>query len=137
MTPVTLQEVAPTGAAPELAGPGELVLTTKTSKFSKQASWRTVRADGLVDHIAGFSPVDLAEGRVGLWVKAHTRTSGGRVVVPPGRLCTDNGAMIAWAGAERLAAGLVDGLDAQARARWPLDGRAEPKLGSGQAGAKA
>lgn len=63
--------------------------------------------------------------------------AGGRVVVPPGRLCTDNGAMIAWAGAERLAAGLVDGLDAQARARWPLDGRAEPKLGSGQAGAKA
>ena len=62
---------------------------------------------------------------------------GGRVVVPPGRLCTDNGAMIAWAGAERLAAGLVDGLDAQARARWPLDGEAAPKLGSGQLGAKA
>lgn len=62
---------------------------------------------------------------------------GGRVVVPPGKLCTDNGAMIAWAGAERLAAGLVDGLDAQARARWPLDADAAPKLGSGQLGAKA
>lgn len=62
---------------------------------------------------------------------------GGRVVVPPGELCTDNGAMIAWAGAERLAAGLVDGLDAQARARWPLDPDAAPKLGSGQLGAKA
>lgn len=62
---------------------------------------------------------------------------GARVVVPPGRLCTDNGAMIAWAGAEHLAAGLVDGLDAPARARWPLDADAAPKLGSGQLGAKA
>lgn len=62
---------------------------------------------------------------------------GGRLVVPPGKLCTDNGAMIAWAGAERLAAGLVDGLDAAARARWPLDPDATPKLGGGQHGAKA
>ena len=63
--------------------------------------------------------------------------AGARVVVPPPRLCTDNGAMIAWAGAERLAAGLVDGLDAEARARWPLDADAAPKLGSGHLGAKA
>ncbi|TBW36317.1 tRNA (adenosine(37)-N6)-threonylcarbamoyltransferase complex transferase subunit TsaD [Siculibacillus lacustris] len=62
---------------------------------------------------------------------------GGRLVIPPPKLCTDNGAMIAWAGAERLAAGLVDGLEVQARARWPLDGDAAPKLGSGQWGAKA
>ena len=62
---------------------------------------------------------------------------GGRVVVPPGRLCTDNGAMIAWAGAERFAAGFADGMDAQARPRWPLDPGAEPRLGSGKSGAKA
>lgn len=62
---------------------------------------------------------------------------GGRVVVPPGRLCTDNGAMIAWAGAERLAAGCEDGMNAQARPRWPLDETAAPRLGSGQWGAKA
>lgn len=66
-----------------------------------------------------------------------TAESGARLVVPPARLCTDNGVMIAWAGAERLAAGLVDGLDAPARARWPLDAAAAPKLGSGQHGAKA
>ena len=43
-----------------------------------------------------------------------------RLVAPPARLCADNGVMIAWAGAERLALGLSDPLDAPARARWPL-----------------
>jgi N6-L-threonylcarbamoyladenine synthase len=42
------------------------------------------------------------------------------LVVPPAELCTDNGAMIAWAGIERLALGLTDGLDAAPLARWPL-----------------
>jgi N6-L-threonylcarbamoyladenine synthase len=43
------------------------------------------------------------------------------LVAPPPDLCTDNGAMIAWAGAERLALGMVDTLDAAPKARWPLD----------------
>jgi N6-L-threonylcarbamoyladenine synthase len=51
--------------------------------------------------------------------------------VPPTWLCTDNAAMIAWAGAERLAAGLTDDLDAPARARWPLDASAEKVRGAG------
>jgi N6-L-threonylcarbamoyladenine synthase len=42
------------------------------------------------------------------------------LVAPPPALCTDNGAMIAWAGAERLALGLTDALDISPRARWPL-----------------
>jgi len=42
------------------------------------------------------------------------------LVVPPPALCTDNGAMIAWAGAERLALGLTDTLDTPPHARWPL-----------------
>jgi N6-L-threonylcarbamoyladenine synthase len=60
-----------------------------------------------------------------------------RLHVPPPQLCTDNGAMVAWAGAERLALGLTDGLDFEARARWPLDARATPALGGGRHGAKA
>ena len=46
--------------------------------------------------------------------------AGTTLVVPPAELCTDNGVMIAWAGAERLALGLVDSLDVAAHARWPL-----------------
>jgi N6-L-threonylcarbamoyladenine synthase len=45
---------------------------------------------------------------------------GTLLVAPPAALCTDNGAMIAWAGAERLALGLVDTLDTPPHARWPL-----------------
>ncbi|HEY9010815.1 MAG TPA: tRNA (adenosine(37)-N6)-threonylcarbamoyltransferase complex transferase subunit TsaD, partial [Devosia sp.] len=46
---------------------------------------------------------------------------GARLVIPPAQLCTDNGAMVAWAGAERLALGADDPLDFSAKARWPLD----------------
>ena len=52
-------------------------------------------------------------------------------VAPPLWLCTDNAAMIGWAGALRFEAGLVDTLDAPARARWPLDPDAERVRGAG------
>ena len=58
-------------------------------------------------------------------------------VAPPLRLCTDNAAMIAWAGIERLRAGLSPATDFVARPRWPLDDRAPALLGSGKKGAKA
>jgi len=48
------------------------------------------------------------------------------LVVPPPALCTDNAAMIAWAGAERLARGLCDTLDTAPLARWPLDQVVKP-----------
>ncbi|WP_400084427.1 tRNA (adenosine(37)-N6)-threonylcarbamoyltransferase complex transferase subunit TsaD [Yoonia sp. R78084] len=58
-------------------------------------------------------------------------------VAPPLRLCTDNAAMIAYAGLERMQAGEQDDLTLSARPRWPLDKRAAPMLGSGKKGAKA
>ncbi len=51
--------------------------------------------------------------------------AGIRLVAPPPALCTDNGAMIAWAGIERLRRGMIDTLDAPARPRWPLDMKLE------------
>ena len=58
-------------------------------------------------------------------------SEGRKFSVPPGWLCTDNAAMIAWAGAERFALGLTDELDTPARARWPLDPAAEKVRGAG------
>jgi N6-L-threonylcarbamoyladenine synthase len=93
-------------------------------------------------HRAGHMPLVIAGG-----VAANTylrerldalcRERNTHLVAPPVRLCTDNGAMIAWAGVERLELGLTDDLDASARARWPLDQTAQPRLGAGQKGAKA
>ena len=51
--------------------------------------------------------------------------AGVRLIAPPLRLCTDNAAMIAWAGIERLRLGLSDGLDFAPRPRWPLDATAD------------
>jgi N6-L-threonylcarbamoyladenine synthase len=51
--------------------------------------------------------------------------NGMAFVAPPLALCTDNAAMVAWAGVERLQLGLSDGLDAPARPRWPLDAAPE------------
>ena len=68
--------------------------------------------------------------------------AGAVLIAPPLRHCTDNAAMIALAGAERLAAGLVgdNGLSVSARPRWPLDetsARDNPVFGGGKRGAKA
>jgi len=64
---------------------------------------------------------------------------GVSLVAPPLELCTDNGAMIAWAGLERWRAGqaVPDAAAFAPRARWPLDERAPPLIGAGKRGAKA
>ena len=63
--------------------------------------------------------------------------AGVRFLAPPLPLCTDNAAMIAWAGIERFRLGHRDGMDLAARPRWPLDQSAAPMLGAGKRGAKA
>ena len=72
-----------------------------------------------------------ANGAIRLALADLAAREGRGFSVPPAWLCTDNAAMIAWAGAERLAVGLTDPLDAPARARWPLDEGAEKVRGAG------
>jgi N6-L-threonylcarbamoyladenine synthase len=58
-------------------------------------------------------------------------------IAPPLALCTDNAAMIAFAGIERMRLGLIDDMSLSARPRWPLDTAAPALIGSGKRGAKA
>ncbi len=99
---------------------------------------KTARA--LRDHPV---PVLAVAGGVAANTEIRTRLEalcdqlGVRFLAPPLRLCTDNAAMIAWAGIERFRQGAQDDMMLSARPRWPLDQTAAPMLGSGKKGAKA
>ena len=107
------------------------------------ASFQAAAVDCLVDRteraLADAGPVTAlvvaggvaANGLVRARLMALASARDLPFAVPPGWLCTDNAAMIAWAGCERFALGLVDGLDVPARPRWPLDPDAEPARGAG------
>ncbi|TPG41212.1 tRNA (adenosine(37)-N6)-threonylcarbamoyltransferase complex transferase subunit TsaD [Sphingomonas koreensis] len=94
---------------------------------------RTTRAIAAADGATALVVAGgvAANGAVRAALADLAAASGLRFVAPPLWLCTDNAAMIAWAGAERFAAGLTDPLDVSARARWPLDPAAEPARGAG------
>jgi len=81
-----------------------------------------------------------ANGAVREALRKNCADNGFSFDAPPLAYCTDNAAMIALAGAERLAAGISDDLDAVARPRWPLDEAAalsNPSNSFGRKGAKA
>jgi len=107
---------------------------------------RTARAMTLVEAEAGMAEsVDGLSSGVALVVaggvaaNAALRTAlgalcaarGFRFVAPPMPLCTDNAAMVAWAGLERLRLGISDPLDFRPRPRWPLDPTAPRRVGAG------
>lgn len=103
---------------------------------------RTGHALSALDRGQGPPPLVLAGGvAANRYLRRRLeevgRTLGAQVILPPPRLCSDNAVMVAWAGIEALATGASGDLEARARPRWPLDPKAEPRLGSGQLGAKA
>jgi N6-L-threonylcarbamoyladenine synthase len=119
----------------DLAASFQAVMVDILTARAAMAMAMTPDLDHLV--VAGGVAANTAIRRA---LEALTAEHGWRYSAPPIRYCTDNGAMIALAGAERLAAGLTDGLDAPARPRWPLDeaaARDRPTHNPGRKGAKA
>jgi tRNA N6-adenosine threonylcarbamoyltransferase len=127
----------------------ELVPLTDAAVADLCASFQTAAMDAVADRV-GRAMV-IAEERLGADAPRRLVVAGGVAAnqvlrsrldelvaardytlhVPPVGLCTDNAAMIAWAGAERLAIGSVDDFSAPARPRWPLDGQAPAAVGAG------
>ncbi|KQT52718.1 tRNA threonylcarbamoyl adenosine modification protein TsaD [Aureimonas sp. Leaf454] len=91
----------------------------------------------LVDPVLAVAGGVAANRSIRAELETACAKAGTRLVAPPLKLCTDNAAMIAHAGLERLEAGRLDALSAPVRPRWPLDERAEPLVGFGRRGAKA
>ena len=115
-------EIDPNDAAAvaDLAASVELAicdcLVDRTSRALRWFRSRCPRGTALV--AAGGV---AANARLRTRLAALAEDAGLTFVAPPPALCTDNGAMIAWAGLERLRRGLTDALDAPVRPRWPLD----------------
>lgn len=106
------------------------------------ANHLTSRVDRALQHTNNCNHFVVAGG---VAANQHIRTQlqnlcnnhGYSFHAPPLEFCTDNGAMIALVGAERLARGMIDSLDAPARPRWPLDANATATHIAGKKGAKA
>lgn len=96
------------------------VALKKFASAYKQANPSLVVSGGVAANIAIRTALtDLAQ------------KTGARLYAPPVNLCSDNAAMVAWAGIERLRKNMTDPLDTKARPRWPLDPSAEPRHGAG------
>jgi len=89
--------------------------------------------------LSGFAVAGgvAANGTIRAGLESVSGQAGVPFLAPPLALCTDNAAMIAWAGIERFGLGLVDDLGLEARPRWPLDTSQPALIGSGKRGAKA
>ena len=118
------------------AGFQTAVADVLAKKTSRACAW-------FMSEYAPASPVIAVAGGVAANTEIRTALevvaaqNGYKFTAPPLSLCTDNAAMIAWAGLERFALGHSDDLGLSARSRWPLDEAAKPLIGSGKRGVKA
>ena len=123
---------------------------TRQDRADLCAAFQAATADVLaektrraLDLFGGDAPVLAVAGGVaanktiGGALRTVADQAGAQFVTPPLNLCTDNAAMIAWAGIEAFREGRIDDMTLAARPRWPLDNRAPAMLGSGKKGAKA
>ncbi|MDX1784806.1 MAG: tRNA (adenosine(37)-N6)-threonylcarbamoyltransferase complex transferase subunit TsaD [Roseovarius sp.] len=108
------------------------VLAEKTRRALAECTLRGVPVSALAVAGGVAANQSIRAALEGVAAEAETR-----FVAPPLRYCTDNAAMIAYAGGLLLMDGHRDGMDLSARPRWPLDRDSAPMLGSGKKGAKA
>ncbi len=132
IVPLSEQDVADLCLAFEVS-----VAETVSDRVRRAIEIAQAQADTLMDRHLVVAGGVAANRRLREALATVAARAGYQLHVPPPALCTDNAAMVAWAGAERLARGWTDGLDLEARARWPLDPDAVPALGAGKHGAKA
>ena len=122
--PPSVRDVADLAAGVQAAITDVMVDRTRNAV----AAFRAAHPGGRTLVVSGGVAANLAlRGTLGDLAEAE----GLSFLAPPQRLCTDNGAMIAWAGLERLRLGRTDGLDFAPRPRWPLDPDAPRALGAG------
>ncbi|QIE45392.1 tRNA (adenosine(37)-N6)-threonylcarbamoyltransferase complex transferase subunit TsaD [Pseudohalocynthiibacter aestuariivivens] len=108
------------------------VLAEKTRRALAECTKRGIALSALAVAGGVAANKSIRAALEGVAAKSDTR-----FVAPPLRYCTDNAAMIAYAGGLLLMDGQRDGMDLSARPRWPLDRSSAPMLGSGRKGAKA
>jgi N6-L-threonylcarbamoyladenine synthase len=124
----------------DLAAAVQAAIARQLAERTERAMAVYLRAHGGVERRFVVAGGVAANRAVRARLQALAEANGFTFTAPPLVYCTDNAAMIALAGAERLAGGLSDGLDAPARPRWPLDAAAaaaHPTHVPGRKGAKA
>jgi len=124
----------------DLAASVQAAIARQLSERSARALGRYIERHGGEGRLFAVAGGVAANAVVRARLQETAEAYGFRFTAPPLKYCTDNAAMIALVGAERLRAGLIDPLDAPARPRWPLDAvaaQASPLHKPGRKGAKA
>ena len=134
------QDAAPLGAQDvcDLAASfQEAVADTLNDRVLRSLAKFKARFPEMVEPALVVAGGVAANRRLRAMLEALCGREGFRFIAPPSELCTDNAAMIAWAGAERMALGGDFLAEMPIRPRWPLDEMSAPLYGFGRKGAKA